>query len=197
MTYFALRLCLAVIKSSSLLPLPRSFLPSIVSNCVAFLTSNTCMFPSNVATATSLPLGLYTTNKPSAVNSIVSCAEPFSSASHSRRVLSQLTEASAVLDALGLNARLHTGPSWPDRISSKRPSLRDQRKISNMSCPPAAMNSPLLSTATQASCTGRGDVKVRKLRYLKKLSFCPIVINNISINRKNTYNYAIWMLYDI
>lgn len=72
-----------------------------------------------------------------------------------------------LLSDAGLKARLQTGPSCPARISRRRPSLSDQRKISNTSCPPAATNSPLESTATQASWTGRGVVKVRKLRYLE------------------------------
>lgn len=42
----------------------------------------------------------------------------------------------------------------------------DQMKTSKESWAPAATISPLASTATQENWVGRGDVKVRKLRYL-------------------------------
>lgn len=42
----------------------------------------------------------------------------------------------------------------------------DQMKTSKESWAPAATTSPLQSTATQENCVGRGDVKVRKFRYL-------------------------------
>lgn len=42
----------------------------------------------------------------------------------------------------------------------------DQMKTSKESCAPAEMISPLESTATQENWVGRGDVKVRKFRYL-------------------------------
>lgn len=44
----------------------------------------------------------------------------------------------------------------------------DHTKISKESCAPAEMISPLESTATQENCVGRGDVKVRKFRYLNR-----------------------------
>lgn len=43
----------------------------------------------------------------------------------------------------------------------------DQIKISKESWAPAETISPLESTATQENWVGRGDVKVRKFRYLK------------------------------
>lgn len=43
----------------------------------------------------------------------------------------------------------------------------DQMKISKESWAPAATTSPLVSTATQENWVGRGDVKVRKFRYLR------------------------------
>ena len=42
----------------------------------------------------------------------------------------------------------------------------DQMKTSKESCAPAETISPLESTATQENWVGRGDVKVRKFRYL-------------------------------
>ena len=42
----------------------------------------------------------------------------------------------------------------------------DHTNISNTSSPPAHTISPLLSTVKHENCTGRGDVNVRKLRYL-------------------------------
>lgn len=42
----------------------------------------------------------------------------------------------------------------------------DQMKTSKESCAPAETTSPLQSTATQENWVGRGDVKVRKFRYL-------------------------------
>lgn len=42
----------------------------------------------------------------------------------------------------------------------------DQRKISKESCAPALTSSPLTSTASEENCAGRGDVNVRKFRYL-------------------------------
>lgn len=44
----------------------------------------------------------------------------------------------------------------------------DHTKISKESCAPAETISPLESTATQENCVGRGDVKVRKFRYLNR-----------------------------
>lgn len=44
----------------------------------------------------------------------------------------------------------------------------DHTKISKESCAPAETISPLESTATQENCVGRGDVKVRKFRYLDR-----------------------------
>lgn len=42
----------------------------------------------------------------------------------------------------------------------------DQMKTSKESWAPADTTSPLQSTATQENWVGRGDVKVRKFRYL-------------------------------
>lgn len=42
----------------------------------------------------------------------------------------------------------------------------DQIKISKESWAPAETISPLESRATQENCVGRGDVNVRKFRYL-------------------------------
>jgi hypothetical protein len=42
----------------------------------------------------------------------------------------------------------------------------DQMKISKESWAPALTSSPLKSTAREENCTGRGEVNVRKLRYL-------------------------------
>lgn len=44
----------------------------------------------------------------------------------------------------------------------------DHTKISKESCAPAETISPLESTATQENWVGRGEVKVRKFRYLNK-----------------------------
>lgn len=44
----------------------------------------------------------------------------------------------------------------------------DQMKTSKESCAPAETTSPLQSTATQENWVGRGDVKVRKFRYLPR-----------------------------
>lgn len=52
--------------------------------------------------------------------------------------------------------------------SSSLPVCRDQMKISKESWAPAETISPLESTATQENWVGRGDVKVRKFRYLQE-----------------------------
>lgn len=52
--------------------------------------------------------------------------------------------------------------------SRSLPVCMDHTKISKESCAPAETISPLESTATQENCVGRGDVKVRKFRYLNK-----------------------------
>lgn len=52
--------------------------------------------------------------------------------------------------------------------SSSRPVCMDHRKISKESWEPAHTNSPLLSTAREENWAGRGDVMVRKFRYLRK-----------------------------
>lgn len=44
----------------------------------------------------------------------------------------------------------------------------DHRKISNESWAPAHTSSPLMSTASEENCFGRGEVRVLKLRYLKR-----------------------------
>lgn len=111
-----LRLCLAVTRSVSDLPLPRSFLPSILPICTAVLQWKNEICPFKVATATSSPFGLYVTYKPSAVNCIVSCKEPLSIAFHIFSVLSQDTDTNSVLVTLGLNAKLAIGPSCPLNI---------------------------------------------------------------------------------
>lgn len=51
--------------------------------------------------------------------------------------------------------------------SNSLPIFIDHRYASNTSCPPAAINSPVESMATQLNCTGRGDTNVLKLRYLQ------------------------------
>ena len=56
----------------------------------------------------------------------------------------------------------------PANTSSKRPVRIDHTNTSNESSEPAATNSPLASQARHANCVGRGDVNVRKLRYLNK-----------------------------
>lgn len=68
-------------------------------------------------------------------------------------------------------APTHPAPSehaaWDERLtSSSRPVCMDQMKISKESWAPAETISPLESTATQENWVGRGDVKVRKFRYL-------------------------------
>lgn len=69
----------------------------------------------------------------------------------------------------------HPDPGWPllERplgqvalTSSSLPVCIDQMKISKESWAPAETISPLESTATQENWVGRGDVKVRKFRYL-------------------------------
>lgn len=50
--------------------------------------------------------------------------------------------------------------------SSSRPVCMDHRKISKESWAPAPTSSPLTSTAREENCAGRGDVNVRKFRYL-------------------------------
>lgn len=50
--------------------------------------------------------------------------------------------------------------------SSSLPVCMDQRKISKESWAPALTSSPLTSTAREENCAGRGDVNVRKFRYL-------------------------------
>jgi hypothetical protein len=50
--------------------------------------------------------------------------------------------------------------------SNNLPVCMDHTNISNTSSPPAHTISPLLSTVKHENCTGRGDVNVRKLRYL-------------------------------
>lgn len=55
--------------------------------------------------------------------------------------------------------------------SNSLPIFIDHKYASNTSCPPAAINSPLESIATQLNCTGRGDTNVLKLRYLQKILF--------------------------
>lgn len=50
------------------------------------------------------------------------------------------------------------------------PVCMDHTKISKVSIPPAHTMSPLLSTVIQENCAGRGEVKVRKLRYLNKIN---------------------------
>lgn len=52
--------------------------------------------------------------------------------------------------------------------SSSLPVCMDQIKISKESWAPAETISPLESTATQENWVGRGDVKVRKFRYLQE-----------------------------
>lgn len=50
--------------------------------------------------------------------------------------------------------------------SRSLPVCMDHTKISNESWAPAETISPLESTATQENWVGRGEVKVRKFRYL-------------------------------
>lgn len=65
------------------------------------------------------------------------------------------------------------------QTSSNRPIFIDHRKMSKTSWPPAAINSAVESMATHPNWTGLGDVKVRKLRYLKQ--------SQISCNSKPFY----------
>lgn len=51
--------------------------------------------------------------------------------------------------------------------SKSLPIFIDHKYASKTSCPPAAINSPVESIATQLNCTGRGDTNVLKLRYLQ------------------------------
>lgn len=57
-------------------------------------------------------------------------------------------------------------PEEPALTSRSLPVCMDHTKISKESWAPAQTISPLESTATQENCVGRGDVNVRKLRYL-------------------------------
>lgn len=52
--------------------------------------------------------------------------------------------------------------------SKRRPVCIDQTKTSNVSWALAQMISPLASIARLENCAWRGEVKVRKLRYLEK-----------------------------
>ncbi len=63
--------------------------------------------------------------------------------------------------------------------SSSRPVCMDHRKISKESWEPAHTNSPLLSTAREENWAGRGDVMVRKFRYLRKQNENRVRIKSI------------------
>lgn len=62
-TYFPLAACLAVILSSSFLPIWRSCLPSIEPICTAFSWSQNVICPFKAATASSLPSGRKATTR--------------------------------------------------------------------------------------------------------------------------------------
>lgn len=59
----------------------------------------------------------------------------------------------------------------------------DQMKTSKESCAPAETISPLESTATQENWVGRGDVKVRKFRYLWADSPVGTVLGSHALSR--------------
>lgn len=67
--------------------------------------------------------------------------------------------------------------------SSSRPVCMDQMKTSKESCAPAETISPLESTATQENWVGRGDVKVRKFRYLWVDSPVGTVLGSRALSR--------------
>lgn len=62
-TYLPLAACLAVILSSSFLPICRSCLPSMEPVCTAFSGSQNVIWPFNAATASSLPSGRKATTR--------------------------------------------------------------------------------------------------------------------------------------
>lgn len=63
-----------------------------------------------------------------------------------------------------------TAPGLAALTSRSLPVCMDQMRISKESWAPAETMSPLEFTATQENWVGRGDVKVRKLRYLREES---------------------------
>lgn len=115
---------------------------------------------------TSSPFGRNVTAVTSDKISIVSWSVVVSKQFHIFIVLSHEPDTNVVDVVTAGNDNVTTGPSWPLRISNKRPTFIDHKNISNTSCPPAATNSPEWSMATHENCTGRGEVNVRKLRYL-------------------------------
>lgn len=60
--------------------------------------------------------------------------------------------------------------------SNSLPVCTDHKKISKESWAPALTSSPLLSTARVQNCAGRGEVNVRKFRYLGKKKITNLLL---------------------
>merc|ERR1719430_452619 len=171
----------AEILSSSPFPPPRSLLPSIVPTCVPVLVSKVTICPTKVATLTICPSGLQARARPSLPRAIASLVALVPTASQILSDLSQDTVANWVEVGEGENAIPPTGPSCPANTSTSLPVVRLHRYTSNTSNPPAAIKSPLLSTPTQLSCTGRGVVKVLKFLYLVMSKALTVPSNELLI----------------
>ena len=65
------------------------------------------------------------------------------------------------------NTYIHTHIHTNKHTSKSLPVCMDQTNTSKVSCDPAHTTSPLGSSPTEENWTGRGDAKVRKLRYLE------------------------------
>mmetsp|Transcript_14518 Transcript_14518/g.42394 ORF Transcript_14518/g.42394 Transcript_14518/m.42394 type:complete len:260 (-) Transcript_14518:408-1187(-) len=137
-----------------------SMMPSVLASC----GSQSVMQPSSVDTASCLPSGRNATASASCVCCSVSIAPLPLYTSQVRAVLSQ-EPVTSMPPSSGLKATHDTGPSCPDRMSSRRPVFRLHTYTWKLSTVPAATISPPGSTATHPNCTGVGDAMVRKLRY--------------------------------